>query len=1042
MAQNEPPDFPGTGTGPAYVLVVGANTYSGSLQTPSDGQDRFQITLGAGQTITSITASINNSSNPNGFFDVNGSNVAFPGGNISPVPVGAGTYQVLIAANFAVGNAWTMTVNVTGGPPPCTNPTVPSVTATPSSVCPGGTTTLTISGTLNDATSWAVYAGSCGGTLLGNTAGSTFVVSPGNPSTTYYVRGEGGCVTPGSCGSVTVNGSDTTPPNAVCQNINVQLDASGMATIVATAVDGGSTDNCGIASRTVSPNTFDCSNIGTNTVILTVTDNSGNITSCNATVTIQDAIFPVISCIGNIIVNNDPGICGALITYSIPAATDNCSATVTQTDGSGYTSGSIFPIGTTTLQYTATDPSGNTDSCSFTVTVTDNENPVITCPNDINQGNDAGICGAVINYSIPFSDNCSGSFITQIAGLASGSIFPIGTTTNTFEATDLSGNVTSCSFDVTINDVEAPTITCAANATRDAELGVCQYTVVGTEFDATYTDNCTGGTLTNDLNGTATLTGEILSTGITTVVWTVDDGNGQTATCTTVITIEDNEVPIIICPSDINVNTDVGNCFATVNFSNAIVFDNCGVDSVVQTMGLASGSPFPVGVNTIEFTATDINGNISMCSFTITVTDNEAPVAICQNITIQLDANGNVIITPANVDGGSTDQCGVVTATIDIDTFDCSHVGNNNVILTVTDGNGNSSSCTAIVTIEDVTPPVVACQDITVELDPATGTVTISGTEIDNGSTDACGIANYELDVDTFDCTNIGDNTVILTVTDVNGNTATCTATVTVEDNTAPQLVCQDFTIEIGTDGTATLAPSDVIASNDDACGIFTTAVDITEFSCADIGTPVTVQVFSQDNNGNLSTCMATVTAVDVLAPEVTCPADQTVDPGAGNLFYIVPDYFGTGEAMAIDNCTTPVIITTQDPAIGTPLPDGTYTITLTAEDEYGNVGTCTFELIVESILGVNNNNQNLGTLQLYPNPAKDVITIGNPQNLELEYADIYDLNGRLVHSYSLKGMTFTKSININNLDAATYLVIIRGKEGQITKRLLKEQFL
>src|SRR5690606_28101983 len=97
-------------------------------------------------------------------------------------------------------------------------------------------------------------------------------------------------------------------------------------------------------------------------------------------------------------------------------------------------------------------------------------------------------------------------------------------------------------------------------------------------------------------------------------------------------------------------------------------------------------------------------------------------------------------------------------------------------------------------------------------------------------------------------------------------------------------LVCQDFTIEIGPDGTATLDPSDVIASNDDACGIFTTAVDITEFSCADIGTTVTVQVFSQDNNGNLSSCFATVTAVDVLAPVVTCPADQTVDPGAGNL--------------------------------------------------------------------------------------------------------------------------------------------------------------
>ncbi|MDN3725548.1 HYR domain-containing protein, partial [Aequorivita sp. SDUM287046] len=358
---------------------------------------------------------------------------------------------------------------------------------------------------------------------------------------------------------------------------------------------------------------------------------------------------------------------------------------------------------------------------------------------------------------------------------------------------------------------------------------------------------------------------------------------------------------------------------------------------------------------------------------------------MCQNITVQLDANGNATIAAADVDGGSTDQCGVASISIDMDTFDCSHVGDNNVTLSVTDVNGNVSSCTAIVTVEDVTAPVVACRNITVELDPVTGTFTIAGTDIDNGSTDACGIAGYGLDIDTFDCSNIGDNTVTLTVTDVNGNAASCTAIVTVEDNTAPALVCRDFTLELGQDGTATLDPSDVIASNDDACGILTTAVDITQFSCADIGTPVTVQVFSQDSNGNLATCTATVTVVDALAPVVTCPADQTVDPGAGNLFYILPDYFGTGAATATDNCTDPITITGQDPAPGTALPDGTYTITLTATDQYGNVGSCGFELIVDTVLGAGGPAQDLGSVSLYPVPTKHLLNVGNPQNLELE---------------------------------------------------------
>ncbi|MGB3343289.1 MAG: HYR domain-containing protein, partial [Aequorivita sp.] len=552
------------------------------------------------------------------------------------------------------------------------------------------------------------------------------------------------------------------------------------------------------------------------------------------------------------------------------------------------------------------------------------------------------------------------------------------------------------------------------------------------------TDNCSNGSITNDLNGTASLSGEVLPKGVTTVVWTVDDGNGQTDSCTTVITVEDNELPILVCPTDITVNSSAGTCSAAVTFPMPIALDNCGIDAVVQTMGDPSGSQFPVGTSTIGFTATDVNGNSIGCSFTITVIDNEPPVAVCRNITIQLDADGSASITAADVDGGSTDQCGVASITIDRDTFDCSDVGDNNVILTVTDVNGNAGTCTAIVTVEDVTAPVVACRDITVELDPVTGTIAIMGTDIDNSSTDACGIAGYELDIDTFDCSNIGDNTVVLTVTDVNGNTATCTAIVTVEDNTGPELVCRDFTLELGADGTATLDPSDVIASNGDACGIATVAVDIVQFSCADIGTPVTVQVFSQDTNGNIAACMAVVTVVDNLAPAVTCPPAQTVDPGAGKLFYIVPDYFATGGATAVDNCTDPVTVTSQSPAPGTALPDGVHTITLTATDGYGNTGSCSFELTVESTLGGPNIDLDYGTISLYPIPARDILNIGNPQDIELERLEIYDLRGRLVLTEDLRGMGTAKKIDVDHLSAASYHVSIVGKYGRITKRILK----
>ena len=556
--------------------------------------------------------------------------------------------------------------------------------------------------------------------------------------------------------------------------------------------------------------------------------------------------------------------------------------------------------------------------------------------------------------------------------------------------------------------------------------------IVASDVDGGSNDACGIASLAIDID-----TFTCADVGVNPVVLTVTDNNGNVSTCTALVTVQDVTPPVIACPADISVSTTPGDCFSEVTFAPAIATDACGIASIVQTMGLPSGSQFPVGVTTIEFTATDVNGNASVCSFTITVTDNEAPMAVCQDITIQLDANGDASIVAADVDGGSTDNCGVASISIDVDTFDCSDVGANPVILTVTDVNGNVSSCTAIVTVEDVTPPVAVCMNITVQLDP-TGTITILGSDVDGGSTDACGIASYDLDIDTFTCADVGDNPVVLTVTDVNGNVSTCTAIVTVEDNTSPDLICMDITVELDENGMATILPEDVMASNDDACGILTTAIDIFEFDCSDIGTPVTVQVFSQDVNGNISTCTAVVTVVDLLAPELTCPPDQTVDPGPGNLFYEVPDYFANGQAIAIDNCTDPVVITTQNPAAGTLLSDGTYTVTCTATDEYGNTATCDFELIVESVLGIGDN-VDISSIVLYPNPATDYVMISNPNSVELQSVAIYDINGRLIKTVNLIEMGTEKAIDISELASATYMFIIQGSNGQMTKQVIKE---
>ncbi|SFS40427.1 gliding motility-associated C-terminal domain-containing protein, partial [Lutibacter maritimus] len=202
------------------------------------------------------------------------------------------------------------------------------------------------------------------------------------------------------------------------------------------------------------------------------------------------------------------------------------------------------------------------------------------------------------------------------------------------------------------------------------------------------------------------------------------------------------------------------------------------------------------GDNTVTLTVTDVNGNSAKATAVVTVEDNIAPIASCSApFTIQLDETGSATITVDDINNGSSDNCEIESLTIDTTNFDCSNIGDNNVTLTVTDAYGNSSSVTTVVTIIDVTDPIVITQNISVELDE-TGNATISAEDIDDGSFDACGIATLSLDQTTFSCPTLGDTTVTLTVIDNNGNSASEMAIVTFTsddlDNDGIADVCDD----------------------------------------------------------------------------------------------------------------------------------------------------------------------------------------------------------------------------------------------------------
>ncbi|MBK6281841.1 MAG: SprB repeat-containing protein [Draconibacterium sp.] len=238
-----------------------------------------------------------------------------------------------------------------------------------------------------------------------------------------------------------------------------------------------------------------------------------------------------------------------------------------------------------------------------------------------------------------------------------------------------------------------------------------------------------------------------------------------------------------------------------------------------------------------------------------------------------MDASGNVTIAPADIDNGSGDNCGTVTLSAALTTFNCANVGDNTVALTVTDENGGIKTCNATVTVEDNIAPTVVCQHTTVLLD-AFGNATITADDIDNGSADNCAIATRVLSKTDFTCADAGTNNVTLTVTDVNGNSESCSAIVTIEDIENPAAVCQNITVQLDASGNATITAAQIDNGSYDNCGIPSLALDITSFDCTKLGTN-TVTLTVTDGNGNSHSCAAIVTVKDDVNP-VTITATPT----------------------------------------------------------------------------------------------------------------------------------------------------------------------
>ncbi len=493
-------------------------------------------------------------------------------------------------------------------------------------------------------------------------------------------------------------------------------------------------------------------------------------------------------------------------------------------------------------------------------------------------------------------------------------------------------------------------------------------------------------------------------------------------------------LPPDVLTQDITIQLDAsGNASITTDQIDDGTTDNCTPTNELQfVLDVMDFTCADLGDNTVTLTVTDNDGNVGNAQATVTVEDNVLPTVVTQNITVELDASGNVSITTGDIDDGTSDNCSIASLSLDVTDFTCANLGENTVNLTVTDQSGNSDSAPATVTVEDNVLPTVITQNITVQLD-ASGNASITTGNIDDGSSDNCSIASLSLDVTDFTCANLGENTVNLTVTDQSGNSDSAPATVTVEDNVLPTVVTQSITVELDASGNASITTGDIDDGSSDNCSIASLSLDVTDFTCANLGEN-TVNLTVTDQSGNSDSAPATVTVEDNILPTISCPPGLVQNSiGA----YVLPDYVLQGDVTADDNCG---FTTIQTPSPGTSLPDGEYLIEVEVIDDFGNSTKCSFNLEVnDQTLGVDDNVLSDDEVSIYPNPASDRITIRNVGNNELTDLTIIDAKGSIITRIDLKDMRLEKVIDLHDLSSGVYFLRINSITSSIIKRMIKQ---
>lgn len=644
--------------------------------------------------------------------------------------------------------------------------------------------------------------------------------------------------------------------------------------------------------------------LGTTTVTCTSVDSRGNTATGTFGVTVVDTTGPVMS--PQTVTAEATSGGGAVVTLAVTAhdLVDGPVGVLCQTPA-----GDLYPLGTTEVGCSASDSRGNGSTTTATVTVADTIPPSISVQDLTVEATSAA--GAVVEYVATAADAVSGP-VPVVCGTASGAVFPLGTTTVHCEATDAAGNTGYASFQVTVADTTAPTLTLQSvtvEATGPSGAVAAFATSAHDDVDGELEVSC------------SPTAGSLFALGTTTVACSSTDAAGQTASGELTVTVVDTTPPVLDLTDLVLEATGPDGVVATPIAPSATDL----VDGVLPVdCGIAPDTLFPLGVTEVACSVEDRAGNPASGTWTIRVVDTTPPVLQVQDLVQEATGPDGAVVTfaPVVTDAVSPDLvagCAPASGS----TFG---LGSTPVSCSATDAAGNTGVAAFVVTVEDTTAPAYAPADVVVEATGADGAVATWGTTahdlVEGPITASCTPASGSV----FP---IGTTTVECSVADSLDNRTTAFLTVTVEDTVGPELTLPGTVVAeaTGLDGADVTFRASAVDLVDGETEVDCRPASDSRFALGS----TTVTCSSRDAQGNTTEGSFEVLVQDTTGPVVSV-ASRTVE-AAGPDGAVVDLEATARDAVDGDR---PVICV---PASGSTFPLGETTVTCESFDSRDNRG-------------------------------------------------------------------------------------------------------